>query len=124
MHAVSLGGERHVDAVVDDEGYGERGQCLFDGARPFDHRARFAQLVAQLHQRRPALRAKPRQIGEIAAAGALGIDDGIEAKIDRCMHFWGLSHGSAKILRPYSARHCWLLAMLGPGMTTMIYSFP
>ncbi|MGA9430686.1 MAG: hypothetical protein WBV65_14270, partial [Xanthobacteraceae bacterium] len=27
--------------------------------------------------------AKPRQIGEIAAAGALRIDDGIEAKIDR-----------------------------------------
>ncbi len=33
----------------------------------------------------PPCGAKPRQFGEIVAAGALGIDDGVQAKIDgRC----------------------------------------
>ena len=47
-----------------------------------DHGAGFAVLVAQLNERRAALGAQPRQFGEIAPAGAFGIDDGIEAEID------------------------------------------
>ena len=83
MHAVGFGGERHVDAIVDDERHVKRRQRLFDRPRLLDHGARLADLIAQLDERGAALGAKPRQIGEIAPAGALRIDDGIEAKIDR-----------------------------------------
>ena len=55
--------------------------CL-DRARRLDHGAGLAHLVAQLHERRAALGAQPRQLGKIVAAGALGIDNGVEAKID------------------------------------------
>ena len=57
--------------------------ACFDRSRRRDHVARFAFLVAQLNERGAALGAQPRQFRQIAAAGALGIDNGIETKIDR-----------------------------------------
>ncbi len=82
MHAVGAGGERHVDAVVDDERHRERRQRRLDRAGRRDHRPRFAALVAQLQQSRPALGDAAREIDEIVPAGALGIDDGVEAEVD------------------------------------------
>ncbi len=58
MHAVGAGGERHIDAIVDDEGDAERRQRFFDRSRRLDHGAGFAVLVAQLNERRAALRAQ------------------------------------------------------------------
>ena len=75
MDAVGTGGERNIDAVVDDESRTERRQRLFDRPRLFHHGAGVAVLVAQLNERRAALRAEPRQFGKIAAIGALGIDN-------------------------------------------------
>ena len=83
MHAIGLGGESDVDAIVDDERHAKRRQRRFDRPRLLDHGARLADLVAQLDERGAALGAKPRQIGEIVPAGALRIDDGVEAKINR-----------------------------------------
>ena len=69
VHPVGAGGERHVDAIVDDERDRERRERRLDRPRRLDHCPRVAALVAQLHQRRTALGDAARQIGEIAPAG-------------------------------------------------------
>ena len=80
--AVGAGGERNVDAIVDQQRDVERRQRGLDGPRAIDHAPRVGVLVAQLHQRRAALRDEPREHREIAAVGALGIDQCIEAKVN------------------------------------------
>ncbi len=92
MHAVGAYRERDIDAVVDNERHVERRQRRLDRARGGDHRARVVVLVAQLHQGRAASGDAPGEIGEIATAGALGIDDGVEADID-------VFHGHASLSR-------------------------
>src|SRR6185312_6060442 len=80
MHAVGFGGERHVDAVIDQQRHTGRRERRLQGARLLDHGARAAKLVAQLHQR-GAGRYSAGKIGKRAAAGDGRIDDGIEAEI-------------------------------------------
>src|SRR5579862_1404303 len=82
VHAVGARGECDVHAVIDHKRHGERRQRFPDRARFIDHGARVAHLVAQLHERGPALGAKPRKLGQIMAAGTLGVHDGIEAEVD------------------------------------------
>ena len=41
-----------------------------------------AALVAQLHERRPAVRHAAREVGQAVAARVFGIDKGIEAQIN------------------------------------------
>jgi len=86
MHAVGPSGQRHVDAVVDHEWNAERNERGLDRARPLDHAARFARLVAQLHERRPTLRAEARKFDQVAPARALRIDNGVQAQIEQLGH--------------------------------------
>ena len=88
----ALRGERHVDAIIDDERNAERGERGLDRARRRDHRPGVALLVAQLHERRPALRDQAREFDQVAPAGTLRIDDGVQAQIER------LYHGSSRRL--------------------------
>src|SRR5262249_43138569 len=82
MRAVGAGGERDVDAVVDQQRDVERRELRLDRPRARDHAPRVAVLVPQLHQRRAAECDQPREDREIAAARAFGIDEGIEAKVN------------------------------------------
>ena len=82
MHAVGTRRQRDIDAVVDDERHVEWRQRRLDRPRGGDHRPRVVLLVAQLHQGGAARGDAPGEIGEVAAAGALGIDDGVEADVD------------------------------------------
>ena len=82
MGAVGIGGERHVDAIVDQERHVERRERCLDGTRGLDHRPGFAALVAQLHERRAAGGKHACQVRQGVAARVFGIDDGIKAKID------------------------------------------
>src|SRR5215813_10956231 len=82
MRAVGAGRERNVDTIVDQQRYAERRQRRLDRPRAIDHASRISVLVPQLHQRRAALRDEPRQHREIAAIGAFGIDQCIEAKVN------------------------------------------
>ncbi len=91
MNAVGARGERHVDAIVDHERNAERGERSLDRARRRDHRPRVARLVAQLHQRRPALCGEAGEFDQVAAAGAFRIDDGVQAQIERLCHGSGLA---------------------------------
>src|SRR5262249_49051767 len=82
MHAIGADRDRHIDAVVDDEGRRKRRQGLSDRPRLLDQYARLGAFVAQLDQRGSSANAPRRQIGELTPAGALGIDDGVETKIE------------------------------------------
>src|SRR6185312_16275169 len=113
MHAIGSRGQRHVEAVVDDERHTKRSQRLFDGARRCDHGARLAVLVAQLHERGAAFGGEPRQFGKIAAAGALGIDDGIEPQID-AHHATLMRARKVARSRPCSASMMALAKLPGP----------
>ena len=53
-----------------------------DRARLLDHAQRRAGLVAQLHKRRAALHERRRERAQFVPAAAVGIDQGIETKID------------------------------------------
>src|ERR1700691_1218932 len=113
MDTVGAGGKRHSDAVVDDERHVERRQRLFDRASSFDHGAGFAELVTQLNERRAALRAQPRQVGEIVAARTLRIDNGIETKIDDHADTLVRARNVA-LSRPWSASMIQLAKRPGP----------
>ena len=87
MHAVGTRGERHVDPIVDDEGDGDTARATALIARAISTMLpRVALFVAQLQERRPAFGDAARQIGEVAPAGALGIDNGVETQIERLHH--------------------------------------
>ncbi len=82
MHAVGFGGERDIDAVVDQQRHAEPAPARRVSARASSTMARVrAVLVAQLHQRRAAGDQRG-EIGKRAAAGDGGIDNRIEAQID------------------------------------------
>ena len=83
MHAVGLRRERHVDPVVDQERHAERHERRLHRARGLDHGARIAALVPELNQCRAAGRDQLRELGQGAPARVLGIDNGIQTKIDR-----------------------------------------
>ena len=83
MDAVGAGGERNVDAVVDEQRNVERRERLLDGAGALDHGAGVAALVAKLDQRRTALRHQPGKLRKVPPARVFRIDQGVEAKIDR-----------------------------------------
>ena len=82
MHAVGLGGQRHVDAIVHDQRHAGTGERRLDGARLLDHAPRRAVLVAQLDQRRAAGHDQAGELGERAAVRAFRIDDRVEPHID------------------------------------------
>ena len=82
MHAVGAGGERNVDAVIDEQRNVERRERRLDGAGALDHGARVAALVAKLDQRRTTLRHQPGKLRKVPPARMFGIDQGVEAKID------------------------------------------
>src|SRR5262249_17828897 len=99
MRPVGAGGERDVDAVVDQQRDVERRELGLDCPRARDHARAVAILVSQLHQRRAALRDQPRENCEIAPPGVFGIDEGIEAKVNA-------HHGLDDIMKlpPYARR--------------------
>ena len=83
MHAIGGRSERDIDAVVDHEGHAGWRKRRLDRPRRLDHVPGVAVLVAQLHERRAALDNAPRERDEVMPAGAFGIDDGVEAEVDR-----------------------------------------
>src|ERR671931_2866548 len=82
MRAVGPGRERDVDAVVDQKRHVERREHPLDCPRACQHQPRVAVFVAQLHERRTALRDQPRQHGGIAPERVFGIDKSVKAKIN------------------------------------------
>jgi hypothetical protein len=82
MDAVGAGGERDVDAIIDQQRDVERRERRLDGARELDHGARVAALVAKLDERRTTLCHQPGKLREIPPTGMFGIDQSVKAKID------------------------------------------
>ena len=104
MHAVGAGGERDVDAVIDQQRDAERRERRLDGAGALDHGARVAALVAKLDQRRATLRHQPGKLREIPPTRVFGIDQGVEAKIDGHGAIPGPCRGAARAKQGSSGR--------------------
>src|SRR6185369_80743 len=73
----------NIDTVIHEQRDVERRERRLDGARALDHGARVTALVAKLDQRRTTLRHQPGKLREVPPARMFGIDQGVEAKIDR-----------------------------------------
>ncbi len=82
MHTVGTGGQRDVNAVIDQERHEAAGERSLDRARLLDHPFGRAGLVAQLHERRTALHQRRRERAQFVPAAAVGIDQRIKTKID------------------------------------------
>ena len=83
MHAVGMGRERHVDAVIDDKRHpNDESAALI--ARASSIMARVSLLLSRNCTKRcSAFGDAARQVNHIVAPGALGIDDGVEPHINR-----------------------------------------
>ena len=79
MHSVGLGGERDVDAVVDDQVRTGGGRQLAQAARDRDQLAARALLQAQLEQAGAAGEHRARQLDRVTA-GVERIDDEVDAR--------------------------------------------
>ncbi len=91
MHAVGLGRQRHIDAIVDHQRHAGSGEHRMNRARLLDHPPRRAMLVAQLDQRRAARNDHAREVDERAPVRALRIDDRVEAQIDHVTRAFSIS---------------------------------
>src|SRR5438067_2493033 len=83
MHPVGSARKRNIDAIVDQKRNCETGERRLYLSRPFHQEASWASLIAKLDERGAPLRQQPRKLDEMVAARVLGIDERIEAKIER-----------------------------------------
>src|SRR5437879_9425424 len=83
MHPVGSARKRNIDAIVDQKRNCETGEGRFYLSRPFHQEASWASLIAKLHERGAPLRKQPRKLDDMVAVRVLGIDQRIEAKIER-----------------------------------------
>ena len=105
--------KRDVDAIVDHQRHAQRRQRRLDRARPLDHDAGVAHLVAQLDQRRAAFGQHAGEFGQVVAAGALRIDNRVEPQIHR-RHVTLPRCRSVSWSRPYSASTISTARLPGP----------
>ncbi len=83
MHAVGLNGERHVDTVVNDERYREWLERRLDRPRRLDMARVSLRLSRNCTKVAPPSAARRARSAERVSAGPLGVDDGVEAEVDR-----------------------------------------
>src|SRR5450755_1069907 len=81
MHTIGFGGERDIDAIVDQQRHAGRLQHVAKTARLLHHGTGGAVFIAQLHQG-GATGDQPGDIHQCAVAGDGRIDKRIEPKID------------------------------------------